>query len=97
VARIPIFCSKGYGVLYSNPRGSGGYRLILRGNINDWGKDLLSDVLTALDKTVDEGWADKSKLLITGGSYAGYLTAWIISHDNRFKAVHNGVYDLNTF
>jgi dipeptidyl aminopeptidase/acylaminoacyl peptidase len=42
-----------------------------------------SDVLTALDKTIDEGWADKDNLLITGGSYAGYLTAWIISHDNR--------------
>jgi hypothetical protein len=34
-----------------------------------------SDVLTALDKTIDEGWADKDNLLITGGSYAGYLTA----------------------
>lgn len=94
------FCSKGYGVVYSNPRGSGGYGLdFLRGNINDWGKGPSSDVLTALDKTIDEGWADTSKLLITGGSYAGYLTAWIISHDNRFKAAcaQRGVYDLNTF
>ncbi|MES2853541.1 MAG: S9 family peptidase [Bacteroidota bacterium] len=94
------FCSKGYGVVYSNPRGSGGYGLdFLRGNINDWGKGPASDVLTALDKTVEEGWADKSKLLITGGSYAGYLTAWIISHDNRFKAAcaQRGVYDLTTF
>ena len=94
------FCSKGYGIVYSNPRGSGGYGLdFLRGNINDWGKGPASDVLTALDKTVEEGWADNSKLLITGGSYAGYLTAWIISHDNRFKAAcaQRGVYDLNTF
>ena len=94
------FCSKGYGIVYSNPRGSGGYGLdFLRGNINDWGKGPASDVLTALDKTIEEGWADNSKLLITGGSYAGYLTAWIISHDNRFKAAcaQRGVYDLNTF
>lgn len=94
------FCSKGYGVVYSNPRGSGGYGLdFLRGNVNDWGKGPASDVLTALDKTVDLGWADPSKLLITGGSYAGYLTAWIISHDNRFKAAcaQRGVYDLSTF
>jgi dipeptidyl aminopeptidase/acylaminoacyl peptidase len=50
-------------------------------------------------QTIDEGWADKDNLLITGGSYAGYLTAWIISHDNRFKAAcaQRGVYDLNTF
>ncbi|MFV8441611.1 S9 family peptidase [Flavobacterium sp. LB2P44] len=94
------FCSKGYGVVYSNPRGSGGYGLdFLRGNVNDWGKGPSSDVLTALDKTIDQGWADPSKLLITGGSYAGYLTAWIISHDNRFKAAcaQRGVYDLTTF
>ncbi len=95
-----FFCSKGYGVVYSNPRGSGGYGLdFLRANINDWGAGPSSDVLTALDKTVAEGWADTSKLLITGGSYAGYLTAWIISHDKRFKAAcsQRGVYDLSTF
>ena len=94
------FCSKGYGVVYCNPRGSGGYGLeFLRTIINDWGTGPSSDVLTALDKTVAEGWADTSKLLITGGSYAGYLVAWIISHDHRFKAAcsQRGVYDLATF
>jgi dipeptidyl aminopeptidase/acylaminoacyl peptidase len=53
------------------------------------GKGPSSDVLTAFRQTIDQGWADKDNLLITGGSYAGYLTAWIISHDNRFKAVRN--------
>jgi len=94
------FCSKGYGVVYCNPRGSGGYgEKFLRGNIKDWGAGPTSDVLTALDKTVAEGWADTSRLLITGGSYAGYLVAWIIGHDKRFKAAcsQRGVYDLSTF
>ncbi len=95
------FCSRGYGVVYCNPRGSGGYGLdFLRGNINDWGTGPTSDVLTALDKTIaSEKWADTSKLLITGGSYAGYLVAWIIAHDHRFKAAcsQRGVYDLATF
>jgi dipeptidyl aminopeptidase/acylaminoacyl peptidase len=94
------FASKGYGVVYSNPRGSGGYGAeFLRANVNDWGAGPSSDVLTALDKAIAEGWADTSKLLITGGSYAGYLTAWIISHDKRFKAAcsQRGVYDLATF
>ncbi|HEX4877493.1 MAG TPA: S9 family peptidase [Chitinophagaceae bacterium] len=95
-----FFCSKGYGVVYSNPRGSGGYGLnFLRGNINDWGTGPAKDVLTALDKTVAEGWADTSKLMVTGGSYAGYLVAWIIAHDQRFAAAcsQRGVYDLATF
>ena len=94
------FCSKGYGVVYCNPRGSGGYgEKFLRGNIKDWGAGPTSDVLTALDKTVAEGWADTSKLVVTGGSYAGYLVAWIIGHDKRFKAAcsQRGVYDLSTF
>jgi dipeptidyl aminopeptidase/acylaminoacyl peptidase len=95
-----FFCSKGYGVVYCNPRGSGGYgEKFLRGNMNDWGKGPSSDVLTALDKTIAEGWSDTSKLVVTGGSYAGYLVAWIIAHDHRFKAAcsQRGVYDLSTF
>ncbi|MBS1918046.1 MAG: S9 family peptidase [Bacteroidetes bacterium] len=95
-----FFCAKGYGVVYCNPRGSGGYGLdFLRANINDWGTGPTSDVLTALDKTVSEGWADTSKLVVSGGSYAGYLVAWIIAHDHRFKAAcsQRGVYDLATF
>ena len=94
------FAGKGYGVVYSNPRGSGGYgEQFLKANVGDWGAGPTSDVMTALDKTVAEGWADTSKLLITGGSYAGYLVAWIIAHDHRFKAAcsQRGVYDLATF
>jgi dipeptidyl aminopeptidase/acylaminoacyl peptidase len=95
-----FFCSKGYGVVYCNPRGSGGYgEEFMRSNINNWGAGPTSDVLTALDKAVAEGWADTSKLVVTGGSYAGYLVAWIIAHDKRFKAAcsQRGVYDLATF
>lgn len=94
------FCGKGYGVVYSNPRGSGGYgEKFVKANVADWGAGPASDVLTALDKTVAEGWADTGRLLITGGSYAGYLVAWIIAHDKRFAAAcsQRGVYDLATF
>jgi dipeptidyl aminopeptidase/acylaminoacyl peptidase len=95
-----FFCAKGYGVVYCNPRGSGGYGLdFLRANVKDWGAGPTSDVLTALDKAVAEGWADTGKLVVSGGSYAGYLTAWIVGHDHRFKAAcaQRGVYDLATF
>ncbi len=94
------FCSRGYGVVYSNPRGSGGYgEEFMRANINDWGAGPASDVLTALDGAVAEGWADTSRLAITGGSYGGYLVSWILGHDKRFKAAcaQRGVYDLTTF
>jgi dipeptidyl aminopeptidase/acylaminoacyl peptidase len=94
------YTSQGYVVVYSNPRGSGGYGTdFLRGNVNDWGTGPTRDVLTALDKSVVKGFIDTTRLAVTGGSYAGYLVAWIIAHDNRFKVAcsQRGVYDLATF
>jgi len=94
------YSGMGYGVVYSNPRGSGGYgEAFLRGNVKDWGEGPTRDVIKALDLTIAEGWADTTQQFITGGSYAGYLTAWIVGHTNRFKAAcaQRGVYDLSTF
>jgi dipeptidyl aminopeptidase/acylaminoacyl peptidase len=94
------YAAQGYAVVYGNPRGSGGYGTdFLRGNINDWGAGPTSDVLSYLDKATQLGFIDTAKLAVTGGSYAGYLVAWIISHDQRFKAAcaQRGVYDLRTF
>ena len=95
-----LLCSWGYGVAYCNPRGSGGYGYgFQRGNYQDWGDGPAGDVLGMLDKVVLEDWVDDDRLVVTGGSYAGYLTAWIIAHDHRFKAAvaQRGVYDLATF
>ena len=94
------FCSKGYGIVYSNPRGSGGYgNQFLRSNIKDWGAGPASDVLGALKKVTTQSWVDTHNVFITGGSYAGYLVAWIIAHNHQFRAAcsQRGVYDLTTF
>jgi dipeptidyl aminopeptidase/acylaminoacyl peptidase len=93
-------CAMGYGVVYSNPRGSGGYGKDFQfANYQDWGKGPASDVLTATSTAANESWADTARQVITGGSYAGYLVAWIVGHDHRFKAAfaQRGVYDLTTF
>ena len=93
-------CAQGYGLVYANPRGSGGYGLnFQRANIKDWGTGPSEDVLAAVTDAAKETWVDTSRQVITGGSYAGYLTAWIVGHDNRFKAAfaQRGVYDLTTF
>ena len=94
------FCAQGYGVVYANPRGSGGYGIdFLKANYQDWGTGPSEDVLAALDGTLAEGWGDKDKTVVTGGSYAGYLTGWLVGHTKRFTAASSqrGVYDLNTF
>ncbi len=96
-----VLAGRGYGIVYANPRGSGGYgKDFQRGNYRDWGDGPAKDVLTALDKAVEEyEWIDEDQLVLTGGSYAGYLTAWIVGHDHRFKAAltQRGVYDLTFF
>lgn len=96
-----LFCSFGYGVVYANPRGSSGYGYAFQhANYKDWGEGPSGDVLAALDDAAaQDGSIDGDRLFLTGGSYAGYLTAWIIGHDHRFKAAaaQRGVYDLATF
>jgi dipeptidyl aminopeptidase/acylaminoacyl peptidase len=93
--------SWGYGLVYSNPRGSGGYGdKFKRANYQDWGTGPAGDILSSLDDAVkNHSWIDKDQLFVEGGSYAGYMVAWIVGHDNRFKAANaqRGVYDLSTF
>jgi len=94
------YASKGMGVVYGNPRGSGGYGSeFLAANVKDWGTGPMSDVMQMTDFAVNEGWVDTTQLAITGGSYAGYLVTWMIGHTNRFKVAcsQRGVYELSTF
>lgn len=94
------YAAKGYGIVYCNPRGSGGYGTpFMASNVKDWGAGPMADVMRVTDLAIKEGWTDTTKLGVTGGSYAGYLVAWIVGHTNRFKvaAAQRGVYDLSTF
>jgi dipeptidyl aminopeptidase/acylaminoacyl peptidase len=95
-----FFTARGYGIVYSNPRGSGGYgQKFQKMNYQNWGEGPSGDVLAVATEAAKESWVDPNRQVLTGGSYAGYLTAWIVGHDNRFKAAaaQRGVYDLTTF
>lgn len=82
-----ILAAAGIGVYYSNPRGSEGYgRDFNEANLRDWGPGPTRDVLAGIESLVADGLADPDRLGLTGGSYGGYLTNWIIAHDQRFKA-----------
>jgi dipeptidyl aminopeptidase/acylaminoacyl peptidase len=83
-----VYAAKGYAVLFTNPRGSTGYgQKFERGIAAEWGgKDYL-DVMNGLDAALKKyPWIDQDRMGVTGGSYGGYLTNWIVSHTNRFKA-----------
>ena len=83
-----VYAGKGYGVFFSNPRGSTGYgEEFARGIKNNWGKMDYTDVMTGLDEALKRNaWIDADRLGVTGGSYGGFMTNWIVGHNNRFKA-----------
>jgi dipeptidyl aminopeptidase/acylaminoacyl peptidase len=83
-----VYAARGYAVLFTNPRGSTGYgQKFERGIVNEWGgKDYL-DVMNGVEAALRKfSWLDGERMGVTGGSYGGYLTNWIVGHTDRFKA-----------
>lgn len=92
--------ARGYVVLFINARGSDGYGGEFRDSLyGGWGDHDMPDQMAAVDALVENGLVDPEKLFITGGSYGGFMTAWIISHTQRFKAAvaQRGVYYFMSF
>ncbi len=82
-----MLTSAGFGVLYTNPRGSKGYgEYFTKGVVGDWGGNDYADCMAAVDHAITFDWVDADKLGVTGGSYGGYMTNWIVTQTNRFKA-----------
>jgi dipeptidyl aminopeptidase/acylaminoacyl peptidase len=82
-----VLAAAGIGVFCANPRGSEGYGEAFNdANHRDWGPGPMRDVLAGVDSLVADGLADPDRLGVTGGSYGGYLTNWILGHDQRFRA-----------
>jgi dipeptidyl aminopeptidase/acylaminoacyl peptidase len=87
-ANAQALAAQGYAVLLINPRGSSGYgQKFADGCINDWGggdyRDLMKGVDVALEKFP---FLDKDRMGVMGGSYGGYMTNWIVTQTDRFKA-----------
>jgi dipeptidyl aminopeptidase/acylaminoacyl peptidase len=71
----------GISVYACNPRGSQGYgQDFCHANFADWGEGPMRDVMAGIDALVADGLADPDRLGVTGGSYGGYLTSWIVGH-----------------
>jgi acylaminoacyl-peptidase len=82
-----VLAANGISVYACNPRGSQGYgQAFLTANVGDWGDGPMADVMGGVDALVADGLVDADRLGVTGGSYGGYLTSWIVGHTDRFKA-----------
>ncbi|HEY4691181.1 MAG TPA: S9 family peptidase [Anaerolineae bacterium] len=96
---LNVMAGAGYVTFWCNPRGSDGYGTpFARGLVNDWGASM-PDILAGMDKVIATGRIDARRICLTGGSYGGWATAWIIGHTDRFAAAASlrGVYNLVSF
>ena len=83
-----VYAARGWAVFFTNPRGSTGYgRKFQRGIENQWGGKDYIDIMNGLNAAIAANpWIDTTRLGVTGGSYGGYMTNWIVGHTGRFKA-----------
>jgi dipeptidyl aminopeptidase/acylaminoacyl peptidase len=83
-----VYASRGYAVLYLNPRGSSGYgQKFSDGTLNEWGGGDYRDLMAGVDEALKKyPWIDQERLGVMGGSYGGFMTNWIITQTPRFKA-----------
>ncbi|MFT4414854.1 S9 family peptidase [Fredinandcohnia humi] len=83
-----VLTGKGFVVVFTNPRGSHGYgQHFVDAVRGDYGNKDYLDVMAATDYAVENfDFVDETKLGVTGGSYGGFMTNWIVGHTNRFKA-----------
>lgn len=86
-----LLAAQGYFVLYTNPRASTGYGEAFRwGTWGEWGSKDYEDVMAGVDYVLGRYPVDPARLGVTGYSYGGYLTNWVITRTDRFAAAVAG-------
>ncbi|MDH5590308.1 MAG: S9 family peptidase [Gemmatimonadota bacterium] len=86
-----LLSAAGYFVLFTNPRASTGYGEAFRwGTWGSWGDEDYDDVMAGVDYALEHYPVDPGRLGVTGYSYGGYLTNWIITQTGRFGAAVAG-------
>lgn len=86
-AWVPLLVEQGYAVLSPNPRGSSGRGQEFAARVvGDMGGADTHDYLSGIDALVERGLADGAKVGLIGGSYGGFMSAWLVTQDPRFAA-----------
>jgi dipeptidyl aminopeptidase/acylaminoacyl peptidase len=95
---VQVLAANGFAVLQPNFRGSTGKGLAFaQANKNTWGKGDYEDCMTGVDAMIASGVADPNRLGAFGWSYGGYMTFWILTQTDRFKAVSPGAAISNIY
>jgi dipeptidyl aminopeptidase/acylaminoacyl peptidase len=81
------FAAQGFAVIYCNPRGSSGYGWEHEQYTQSIDGTAYRDILQLVDEAVSRfDFIDSERICVTGGSYGGYMTNYIATHSDRFKA-----------
>jgi dipeptidyl aminopeptidase/acylaminoacyl peptidase len=89
-----LYASNGYAVIYCNPRGSDGYSEDFADIRGHYGERDYQDIIECLDQALKRfDFIDPERIGVTGISYGGFMTNWIITQTDRFKATvsQNGI------
>ncbi|HEV2065882.1 MAG TPA: S9 family peptidase [Thermomicrobiales bacterium] len=82
---LQLYAARGFALAYINPRGSLGYgEAFAQAVTGAWGETDAPDFLTAVDHVVGLGGIDGQRVGITGGSYGGFITNWMLGTTDRF-------------
>ena len=95
---VQTFAAQGYVVAAVNYHGSSSFGYAFKDSISGrWGELELQDVEAATDALLKKPWADRKRVFATGGSYGGYMVAWMNGHvkPGRYAAYicHAGCFD----
>ncbi|GHO45534.1 alpha/beta hydrolase family protein [Ktedonospora formicarum] len=83
---MQFLVAEGYVVLYTNPRGSCGYGFDFANAVRGaWGEKDSIDIMNGVAEVVQRGYIDTTRMGVTGGSYGGYMTNYLVTRNNRFK------------
>ena len=81
-----LLSSNGYFVLAVNPRGTSTYgKDYMLPVLGDWGGEDYNDIMACLDHVCMQDYIDSERLAVTGYSYGGFMSSWVIGHTDRFK------------
>ena len=82
-----LMAAHGCVIFYCNPRGSQGYGQAFTDEVTlDYGGSCYKDIMAGIEHMISLGFVDENRLGVTGLSFGGWMTTWIIGHTDRFKA-----------
>jgi dipeptidyl aminopeptidase/acylaminoacyl peptidase len=94
-----VWAAHGWVIAAVNFHGSSGFGRAFTDSITgDLGTKPMADIMKATDWLEQKPWIDKNRVAAAGGSYGGYMMAWLNGHTDRFKAMvcHAGVYNWHS-